>query len=70
MHTNESLTKAKQTVDDLDDDHFSKVESALRVDQPQQLTVGRKVPKPLPAPPPEPEQGTDLGLEFKKAFRS
>lgn len=69
VHTNESLTKAKQTVDDLDDDHFSKVESALRVDQPQQLTVGRKVPKPLPAPPPEPEQGTDLGLEFKKAYQ-
>ena len=69
VHTNESLTKAKQTVDDLDDDHFSKVESALRVDQPQQLTVGRKVPQPLPAPPPEPEQGTDLGLEFKKAYQ-
>ena len=74
LHSNQSLTKAKQSVTDLENDHFQQVENALKVEQPigQIMLGGRppRLPAPCPAPPePEPEEGK-LEKDYSKAFGS
>ena len=56
VHTNESLTKAKQKVDDLDDDHFSKATSLSRLWGEGPLSLCQ-------------DPYLSLGLEFKKAYQ-